>query len=306
MGNTANDGMRSPEWYRPRIAYLSQFILPERFETFRQVLSMRTRWMTVCMENTFHPQNASAIIRNCEAFGIQDIHTVETLCPFSPNTHIVKGTDKWIDLHRHADTAGALAALRRAGYRLIAPPPPRRAPSPEAFDVSQSPFVLIFGTEHAGISDEVKAAADGFIRIPMCGFVESLNVSASAAILLSQLSSRLRAGNAPWRLSDDEQAALLFRWLMESIRDSQRILAHEFPESAGEPETVRHRDSVRTSSSPEPPGAVPGSPAFATYPPTGRPPHENTRRHLHTVPRLRRYPPRTTQRPTVFHKFTLR
>ena len=112
MGNTANDGMRSPEWYRPRIAYLSQFILPERFETFRQVLSMRTRWMTVCMENTFHPQNASAIIRNCEAFGIQDIHTVETLCPFSPNTHIVKGTDKWIDLHRHADTAGALAALR--------------------------------------------------------------------------------------------------------------------------------------------------------------------------------------------------
>ena len=102
--------------------------------------------------------------------------------------------------------------------------------SPEAFDVSQSPFVLIFGTEHAGISDEVKAAADGFIRIPMCGFVESLNVSASAAILLSQLSSRLRAGNAPWRLSDDEQAALLFRWLMESIRDSQRILAHEFPE----------------------------------------------------------------------------
>ena len=98
MGNTANDGMRSPEWYRPRIAYLSQFILPERFETFRQVLSMRTRWMTVCMENTFHPQNASAIIRNCEAFGIQDIHTVETLCPFSPNTHIVKGG---LPTHRH-------------------------------------------------------------------------------------------------------------------------------------------------------------------------------------------------------------
>ena len=171
-----------------------------------------------------------AIIRNCEAFGIQDIHTVETLCPFSPNTHIVKGTDKWIDLHRHADTAGALAALRGAGYRLIATTPHSGDTSPEAFDVSQSPFVLIFGTEHAGISDEVKAAADGFIRIPMCGFVESLNVSASAAILLSQLSSRLRAGNAPWRLSDDEQAALLFRWLMESIRDSQRILAHEFPE----------------------------------------------------------------------------
>ena len=228
MGNTANDGMRSPEWYRPRIAYLSQFILPERFETFRQVLSMRTRWMTVCMENTFHPQNASAIIRNCEAFGIQDIHTVETLCPFSPNTHIVKGTDKWIDLHRHADTAGALAALRRAGYRLIATTPHSGDTSPEAFDVSQSPFVLIFGTEHAGISDEVKAAADGFIRIPMCGFVESLNVSASAAILLSQLSSRLRAGNAPWRLSDDEQAALPL-----AHGEHPRLAAHPRPRISG-------------------------------------------------------------------------
>ena len=82
MGNTANDGMRSPEWYRPRIAYLSQFILPERFETFRQVLSMRTRWMTVCMENTFHPQNASAIIRNCDADAVFAVY------PFTPQQAI--------------------------------------------------------------------------------------------------------------------------------------------------------------------------------------------------------------------------
>lgn len=230
MANTANNLPHDPLWYRSRIDYLSQFLLPERLDTLREVLSMRTRWMTVCMENTFHPQNASAIIRTCEAFGIQDLHTVETLCPFNPNLHIVKGTDKWIDLHRHADTAAAIAALRGAGYRIIATTPHSGDTSPEEFDVTHGPFALVFGTEHAGISDEVKAAADGFVRIPMCGFVESLNVSASAAILLYRLSSSLRTRDIPWRLTDSEQQALLLRWLMESIRDSERILAHGFPE----------------------------------------------------------------------------
>lgn len=230
MANTANNLPHDPLWYRSRIDYLSQFLLPERLDTLREVLSMRTRWMTVCMENTFHPQNASAIIRTCEAFGIQDLHTVETLCPFNPNLHIVKGTDKWIDLHRHADTAAAIAALRGAGYRIIATTPHSGDTSPAEFDVTQGPFALVFGTEHAGISDEVKAAADGFVRIPMCGFVESLNVSASAAILLYRLSSSLRTRDIPWRLTDSEQQALLLRWLMESIRDSERILAHGFPE----------------------------------------------------------------------------
>lgn len=230
MANTANNLPHDLLWYRSRIDYLSQFLLPERLDTLREVLSMRTRWMTVCMENTFHPQNASAIIRTCEAFGIQDLHTVETLCPFNPNLHIVKGTDKWIDLHRHADTAAAIAALRGAGYRIIATTPHSGDTSPEEFDVTQGPFALVFGTEHAGISDEVKAAADGFVRIPMCGFVESLNVSASAAILLYRLSSSLRTRDIPWRLTDNEQQALLLRWLMESIRDSERILAHGFPE----------------------------------------------------------------------------
>ena len=146
MANTANNLPHDPLWYRSRIDYLSQFLLPERLDTLREVLSMRTRWMTVCMENTFHPQNASAIIRTCEAFGIQDLHTVETLCPFNPNLHIVKGTDKWIDLHRHADTAAAIAALRGAGYRIIATTPHSGDTSPEEFDVTHGPFARVFGT----------------------------------------------------------------------------------------------------------------------------------------------------------------
>lgn len=228
--NTVYDDSHSPEWYSARIGYLSEFVLPERMENFRQVAGMRTRWMTVCMENTFHPQNASAIVRTCEAFGIQDIHTIEALCPFSPNVNIVKGTDKWIDLHRHYSAAEALDALKGAGYRIVATMPHAGDTVPEKFDVSEGPFALIFGTEHAGVSDEIKEAADDYLRIPMCGFVESLNVSASAAILLYTLSGKLRRSEAPWQLTGEEKLPLLFRWLMGSIREAEGILRSRFPE----------------------------------------------------------------------------
>lgn len=230
MENTVSEAAHTAGWYCRRIEYLSGFTLPERLENFHRVLEMRTRWITVCTENTFHPQNASAILRTCEAFGIQDIYTVESLCKFDPSLNIVKGTDKWIDLHRHPSTTDALRALRGAGYRIVATTPHTGDTSPEDFDVTKGPFALILGTEHAGVSDETIAAADEYMRIPMCGFVESLNVSASAAIMLYILSQKLRESRAAWPLTAEERLPLLFRWLMGSIRDSEGILRRGFPE----------------------------------------------------------------------------
>ena len=187
------------------IEYLSGFMLPGREKVLRETLANRTRYMTICLENTYHPQNASALVRNCEAFGIQDIHTVETVCRFTPNANIVRGTDKWVDIRKHPDTPSLVGDLRARGYRIVATSPHADDRTPETFDVEAGPFALFFGTEHAGISEEVVAAADEFVRIPMCGFVESLNVSASAAILLYLLSSRLRASGVPWRIPETER-----------------------------------------------------------------------------------------------------
>lgn len=207
-----------------RLDYLAGFMLPERVAALEETLSMRTRYMSVCTENTFHPQNASALVRNCEAFGVQDLHTVEEICPFSPHARIVRGTDKWVDLHSYASTGELLASLRGQGYRIVATSPHARDTTPESFDVAGGPFALIFGTEHEGISERVKAEADAFVRIPMCGFVESLNVSASAAILLYTLTSRLRASGAAWRLGARERAELLARWMYGSLKDPDNIL----------------------------------------------------------------------------------
>ncbi len=228
MTNTAN----SRAWYEERIAYLREFMTEERRETLERVLGMRTHYMTILMENTFHPQNASALVRHCEAFGVQHLHTIETRCKFNPNLNIVRGTDKWIELKRHGSTAEALQALKNEGYRIVATTPHRESCTPESFDVTKGKFALVFGTEHAGISDEVIEAADEFLRIPMCGMVESLNVSASAAILIYQLSTRMREQlpKASWQLDEAEYIETLYRWSHGSVRDAEGILRRQFGE----------------------------------------------------------------------------
>ncbi len=219
----------TPEWYDERIAYMEQFLTEERCEVLRRTLASRTRYMTILTENTFHPQNASALVRHCEAFGLQELHTVETRCKFNPNVNIVRGTDKWVDITRHDSTAEAIATLKGAGYRLVATTPHRESCTPETFDVAKGPFCLVFGTEHAGVSDEIIEAADEYLRIPMCGMVESLNVSASAAILIYMLSQRMRlTPEIDWSLKEEDAREMLFRWVMLSVKDSQRILERQF------------------------------------------------------------------------------
>ncbi len=215
-------------WYRERIDYLSTFMTEERFSLFQRTLAMRTSYVTILTENTFHPHNAAALIRHCEAFGVQRMHTIETRCQFDPSQNISRGSDRWLNLVRHSSTSEALSALKAEGYRLVATTPHRESCTPETFDVERGKFALIFGTEHAGISDEAMAAADEYLRIPMCGMVESLNVSASAAILIYQLTQRVREWVAGWQLTEEEQMRLLYDWTRLSVKDAGRILERKF------------------------------------------------------------------------------
>ncbi len=215
---------RPDDWYQKRIDLLREFMTGDRFSILERTLSMRTRYMTVMAENMFHGQNAAALIRHCEAFGVQDMHTVESVCPFEPSASVVRGTDQWVNVHRHKTTTGALAELKAQGYRIVATTPHRNDSTPATFDVTKGRFALIFGTEHAGISEEVIAAADEFLMIPMCGMVESLNVSASAAILIYTLTQRIRQDIPAWGLTPSEHLEMLYRWTYRSVKDASGIL----------------------------------------------------------------------------------
>ncbi len=227
MTNTANN--LTIEECRERNAYLSTFLLESRIDTLTRALDMRTEYITVMTENMFHAQNASAIVRHCEAFGVQNIHTVEELCPFLPTLNIALGTDKWIDINRHATTADAVKALRSEGYRIIATTPHRQSCTPETFDVTKGKFALVFGTEKTGVSEEIMAEADEFLQIPMCGMVDSLNVSASAAILIYMLSQRMRLECNDWHLSDHKRTRTLYDWYRFAVKDSEALLERKFP-----------------------------------------------------------------------------
>ena len=149
MTNIANN--LTVEQCKEQIEYLAEFILPERLATLRRAIDSRTKYMTLLAENMFHPQNASALVRHCEAFGVQSMHTVQTLCKFNPNVDIVRGTDKWIDIYHHASTAEALAHLKSKGYRIVATTPHRESCTPESFDLTKGKFAIVMGTEKTGI-----------------------------------------------------------------------------------------------------------------------------------------------------------
>ncbi len=117
--------------------------------------------------------------------------------------------------------------LKSKGYRIIATTPHENDCLLDDFDISK-PSALFFGTERDGLSKEVLDQADGFLKIPMVGFTESLNISVSAAIIIQNLMSRLHKSDIQWQLSDDEIVEKRLDWARKSIKDIKRIEARYF------------------------------------------------------------------------------
>jgi tRNA (guanosine-2'-O-)-methyltransferase len=118
----------------------------------------------------------------------------------------------------------SLTDLRARGYRIVATTPHTDDVGLQEFDLSPGKVALCFGTEMEGLSEELLAEADEYLRIPMYGFVESFNISVSAAIILYTLTQRLRTQEAtPWRLTEDERQELLLDWLRSSVKQADRL-----------------------------------------------------------------------------------
>lgn len=200
------------------ISVLSEMALPERVERMDRVLAARTQDVTVVLENPYDPHNISAVLRSCDAFGVQDVHIVGSRARLAAANKVTKGSHQWIDLYHHEQTARGAQKLADAGYELVMTHPEGVwVPS----DLARIPkLALVFGNEHEGISEEVRGFCSGTVRIPMCGFVESLNLSVSAAILLQAATQ-----DRPRGLPEPVRANLLARWLRASVPRSAEILA---------------------------------------------------------------------------------
>lgn len=208
-------------------AFLEGFVTQARRDKFLKVLSQRTNHFTVAMQGVYQLHNTSAVMRSCEVFGVQNLHVVEEKFGKTIDKEIAMGAQKWVDVHRHETISDCIAAIKGKGYRIIATTPHHEDCLLDDFDIS-TPAALFFGTERDGLSPEVIQQADGFLKIPMCGFTESLNISVSAAIILQNLTSRLRKSTVDWKLSQEEILQKRMDWMKHSIKDIKRIEARFF------------------------------------------------------------------------------
>ena len=208
------------------IDYLQQFATEERVKKFRETIQFRTRHITIALEDIYQSHNASAVLRTCDCFGIQNVHIIENRNKYEVNPDVALGASKWLDLVRYNqpgdNTVACLTRLKNDGYRIVATTPHVNGHTPETLPL-ETKTALIFGTEMAGLTPVALDMADDFIRIPMVGFTESLNISVSAAIFIQNLTNRIRLTNIAWQLSDIEKDKILLNWLKQSINKSDMI-----------------------------------------------------------------------------------
>lgn len=212
--------------------YLSGFVTENRLRRFNEVIAHRTRHVTVALEDIYQPHNAAAVLRSCDCFGIQDVHVIENQNKFDPNPDVELGSLKWITLYKYnskpENTSDCIAQLKKNGYKIVVTSPHKNDCTIEELDISTK-AALFFGTEMRGATPVAFEQADAFVKIPMVGFTESLNISVSAAVTLYTLISRLKRSAVNWRLSPEEELEIRLKWLKNSIPKSE-ILEKDFLE----------------------------------------------------------------------------
>ncbi len=207
--------------------YLSHCITPERLALFNRVIEHRTRYLTVVLEDIFQPQNASAVLRSCDCFGIQDVHIIENRNQFELDTEVSLGSSKWLSLHKYKqeknNSLEAIKNLKKKGYRIVATTPHFNDKELPNFNIAAGKTAIVFGTELQGISEIIMNEADEFLKIPMFGFTESLNISVSAAVTMHYLTDKLRRSEMDWELTAEEKIETKIQWIRNTIKKSELI-----------------------------------------------------------------------------------
>ena len=202
--------------------FLENILTENRKNKFLKVLENRTNHFTVVVEDIFQMHNASAVMRSCEVFGIQELNVIEQRYGKSIDKEIAMGAQKWVDINTFDSISNGVETMKKKGYQIIATTPHENDCELNDFDISK-PSALFFGTERDGLSEEILQRADGFLKIPMVGFTESLNISVSAAIIIQNLTNRLRNSAIDWHLSEEEILLKRLAWAQNSIKDIKRI-----------------------------------------------------------------------------------
>ena len=191
---------------------------PERRERLLSVLNKRQAGLTVVLENVQDPHNISAVMRTCDAVGIQEIYVLNNKIARHKKWGAKSSSSaaKWLTIHQFSDTAECVAALRQKYDKIFTTH--LAADSVGLYEIDFTGSVaLVFGNEHEGVSDEIRAQSDGNFIIPQVGIIKSLNISVACAVSIYEaLRQRTIAGCYEKRnLPDAQFEDLLEKWGFE-------------------------------------------------------------------------------------------
>ncbi|PCJ23686.1 MAG: rRNA methyltransferase [Flavobacteriales bacterium] len=206
--------------------HLLGFLSENKKTLFYKIIENRTRYLTVILENIYQSQNASAVLRTCDVFGIQDVHIIENENEYNINPRVVHGASKWVTLHKYNEkennTLACIKKLKADGYKVYGTTPHTNDCLIQDIPIDNK-VALMFGTEMTGLSNIAMEHVDGFVKIPMYGFTESLNLSVSAGISLYEINKRLNDSVIDWHLTEKEKTNQLITWAKKVIKDGERI-----------------------------------------------------------------------------------
>lgn len=213
---------------KDKIEYLARFISAHKWELIQEKVQHRTRHISVVVENLFQEHNISAVLRTADVFGIQDVHVIERGYTFKTNDEIALGASKWLDVHHYKNaennTLACYEKLREQGYKIVATTPHKDDIDLEDFDFTQK-TALIFGTEKEGLSPEAIENADAWLKVPMVGFTESLNISVCAAICMHHATWKLRSQKQLPPMPEQEKNEIMYKWVKNVLKKPELIEA---------------------------------------------------------------------------------
>ena len=199
------------------IEALSKVVTSKRLERIQDVARARTDNLVLVLDRIADPHNSSAVLRSADAFGVQRVHVIVGEQGFRASRGVSKGTHRWLDVVRYETADACARRLRDEDYAIFVA---AMGGETRLEGLRTTPrLAVVFGNEHRGVSPEMRDLADGTFSIPMCGFVESLNISVAAAITMQTL-----AGDGRARLGDARRRELEARFLMNSVRNAGQLI----------------------------------------------------------------------------------
>lgn len=188
---------------------------PERSKRLNDVLDKRQPGLTVVLENVQDPHNISAVMRTCDAVGIQDIYILNTQIPKHKKWGAKSSSSaaKWLSIHQFTDVKECFAELRKQYDKIYTTHLSSDAIGLHSIDFTQK-VALVFGNEHGGVSEETIALSDGNFIIPQVGIIKSLNISVACAVSVYEAyRQKEQAGHyASPQLTNEVRTALAQSW----------------------------------------------------------------------------------------------